>query len=230
MSKNTTMKCKSAEQLLLDYIEGTLSSGQMDRLELHLASCSHCQQELQAFEKTIHLASSLPIKYPSPEAWENFWPRLQAKIEQNPPVEKDRILLWLRAYRWKIASVVCFLVILLSLWGIWSYDLFKVPIADSSPSLDERIIQGFMSEISAKQLQELLNYELQRLEETSLTWSHESFSIDEIRLRKSAPSNDLINQLFKVIATEVNLKDFEDEELTDLVSSMESKFILTSLY
>ena len=224
------MRCKSAKRLSLEYMEGTLSGRQADQLEFHLDNCLHCQKELEVFEKTIRLASSLPVAYPSPEAWENFWPTLQTKIEQSLAFEKDRVPHWLKTHAWKIASATCLLVFLLSLWGIWSYGLFRVPMMDRSPSLDERIVQSFMGEISAKQLQALLNRELQSLDTTSLTWGGESPLIDEIRPQQSAVSNDLVNQLFKVIATEVDLKYFEDEELTDLVSSMENRFILTSLH
>lgn len=220
------MRCEPAEKLLLDYIEGTLPLKPKDRLEYHLGNCLHCQEVLEGFEKTIHLAGSLPVKYPSSEAWEDFWPKLRSKVSQNPALE-DRLSL--RTHKWKIAAAVCILVALLGFWGLWSYGLFKIPTADRSPSLDERTVQNFMGEISSKYLQELLSQELQRLDGTSLTWSGENLLMDEIGLPQSTEGNSLVSQLFEVIATEVDREYFEDDELTDLIALMESRLILASL-
>ena len=42
-------------------------------------------------------------------------------------------------------------------------------------------------------------------------------------------SRDLLNQLFQVIATEIDLKYFEDEDLIDLISSQNGEFAFASL-
>lgn len=220
------MRCKLAEKSLLAYIEGTLRPRQKDRLEYHLGKCPHCQKVLVAFEKTLQLAGSLPVKYPSSEVWESFWPKLRSKISQDTPIE-DRS--WHRAHKWKIAGVAGMLVALLGFAGLWSYGLFKIPTADQSPSLDERIVQNFMGDISAKHLRELLNQELQRLDGTSLTWSGENLLMEETGFGQSTESNSLVSQLFEVVATEVDLEYFEDDELTDLVDSMESRLTLVSV-
>ena len=220
------MRCKPAEKLVLDYIEGTLPLRLKDRLEYHLGNCLHCQEVVEGFEKTIHLAGSLPVKYPSSEAWESFWPKLRSKISQDAPVE-DRA--WHTAHKWKIAGVAGMLVALLGFAGLWSYGLFKIPTADQSPSLDEQIVQNFMGDISAKHLQELLDQELRRLDGTSFTWSGENLLMEETAFGQSTESNSLVSQLFEVVATEVDLEYFEDDELTDLVDLMESRLTLVSV-
>ena len=220
------MRCKLAEKSLLAYIEGTLRPRQKDRLEYHLGKCPHCQKVLVAFEKTLQLAGSLPVKYPSSEVWESFWPKLRSKISQGTPIE-DRA--WHRAHKWKIACVAGMLAATLSFAGLWIFGLFKIPTVDESPSLDERIVQNFMGGISAKHLRELLNQELQRLDGTSLTWSGENLLMEETGFGQSTESNSLVSQLFEVVATEVDLEYFEDDELTDLVDSMESRLTLVSV-
>ena len=220
------MRCKPAEKLLLDHIEGTLPLKLKDRLADHLGDCLHCQDVLDDFDKTIHLANSLPVKYSSPEAWEDFWPKLRSNILQGPVLE-DR--LWLRTHKWKIASAACMLIALLGFGGLWSYGLFNFPTADRNPSLDERIIQNFMGDASAKHLQELLNQELQLLDGMNLTCSGEDLLMVEIGLRQSAGPNSLVSQLFEVIVTEIDREYFEDDELTDLVKSMGNKLTLASL-
>ncbi len=223
------MKCKSSERLLLEYIEGTLSPQQAGRLRIHLGKCTHCQKELEAFEKTIRLASHLRVAYPPPEVWEDFWPQLRAQIQKSQSVRKHWVPLWARVHAWRIAGAACLFVCLLSLWAVWGAGWFKVSVpADPSP-FDSLIAQNFMSPISMKQLQEQLNLELQRTDAT-LAWGDEGSLMDEIRPQESSISSDLVNQMVRVIATQIDLEYVEDEELTDLVSSMNNRSTLAVLY
>jgi hypothetical protein len=100
--------------------------------------------------------------------------------------------------------------------------------AGPSP-LDSLIAQNFMNKISMKQLQEQLNLELQRTDAT-LAWGDEGSLMDEIRPQESSISSDLVNQMVRVIATQIDLEYVEDEELTDLVSSMNNRSTLAVLY
>ena len=223
------MKCKSAEQLLPAYIEGVLSPKQVGQLIGHIEGCFHCQKELKYFEKTLRLANTLRIQYPSPEVWENFWPQLRTEIQQNQSISQNRIPLWVRMHAWKIASAVCLLGCLLGLWGLSKNNLFKIPIMDRTSAFNGLIVQSFMSDIPVKQLQEQLSRELQRTE-TTLAWRDEGLLMDEIQTPESAVSHDIVNQLSTVIAREIDIEDVEDEELTDLVSSMNDRFTFASLH
>ena len=212
---------------MLDFIEGTLPPKQKGQLEFHLEKCFHCQEVLVGFEKTLQLAGSLPVKYPPSEVWEDFVPMLRYKISQEAPIE-NRV--WYSAHKWKIACVAGMLVVLLGFGGLWSYGLFKIPTADRTASLDERIVQNFMGEVSSKYLQEVLSQELQRLEAASLTWSGDNLLIEETDLPQLTESNSLVSQLFEVVATEVDLEYFEDDELSNLVESVESRITLASIH
>ena len=213
------MKCKLAEQVFPEYIEGTLPPNKVRQLELHLANCAHCQREVETFEKAIRLASNLPIEYPQPEAWKAFWPSLRMEIEQSHCLNKSRFPLWVEMHRWKIAGSVCILIFLLSLWGIFNSDLLKPPMANGTSALDDLISQSFLTAIPAKQLQEQLNREFQGLD-APLVWGDESSLGDEIHPQESIESNDLFNQLFQVIRTEIDQESFGHEEVTDFVPSI----------
>ena len=220
------MKCKLVENLIPAYIEGTLSLKRSQQLELHIDDCPHCQKELQTFEETIHHASSLPVEYPTPEAWRAFWPTLRIGISQSQASEKKHLPLWIRMHGWKMAGVACVLALLLSFWGLSNSYLFKTSTDD--PTFDVLISPSFMAEIPVEQLREQLNRELQSLDIPSV-WDSRSSLVDEIRLPNSVASTDLVNQWFHVITAEIDVESFEDEVLTDSVPSTTDQFAFTIL-
>ena len=220
------MKCKLVEKLLPAYIEGTLSLKRSNQLENHVDDCPHCQKELQAFEVTIHHASSIPIEYPTPEAWRAFGPSLRMRISHEQTLEENRLSLWVRMHGWKMAGAACVLILLLSLWGLSNSSLFKASTGD--PTLDVLISPSFMAEIPAEQLREQLNHELQRLDVPSV-WDSQSSLVDEIRLPNSVASTDLVNQWFNVITSEIAIESFGDEALTDFGPVTTDQFAYTAL-
>ncbi|MYE90693.1 hypothetical protein F4X33_17035 [Candidatus Poribacteria bacterium] len=220
------MKCKSVEKLIPAYIEGTLSPKRSQQLELHVDDCSHCQKELQTFEETIHHASSLPVEYPTPEAWKAFWPTLRVRISQGQAFEADRLPRWVRMHGWKMAGAACALILLLSFWGLTNSRLFKAPT--ENPTFDALISSSFMAEIPVEQLREQVNYELQRLD-VPLVWDNRNSLIDEIRIPNSEGSADLVNQWFDVITSEIDVESVGNEVFTDAIPSTTDRIDLVSL-
>ena len=210
------MKCKLVEKLIPTYIEGTLSPKRSQQLELHIDDCPHCEKELQTFEETIHHASSLPVEYPTPEAWKAFWPTLRMRISQSQSFEEDRLPLWVRMHGWKMAGVACVLILLLSFWGFSNSRLFKA--STDNPTFDALISSSFMAEISVEQLREQLNHELQRLDMPSV-WDSRSSLVDEIRVPNSEASTDLVNQWYDVITSEIGVESVGNEVFTDAIPS-----------
>ena len=220
------MKCKLVEKLIPAYIEGTLSPKRSQQLELHIDDCPHCQRELQTFEETIHHASSVPVEYPTPEAWKAFWPTLRVRIAQSEVFEENRLILWVRGHGWKMAGVACVLTLLVSVWGLSSSRLFKG--STDTPTFDTLITSSFMAEIPAEQLQEQVNHELQRLD-VPLVWDNRHSLIDEIRLPDSEASTDLVNQWFDVITSEIDVESVGNEVFTDAIPSTTDRIDLVSL-
>lgn len=220
------MKCKSVEKLIPAYIEGTLSPKRSQQLELHVDDCPHCQKELQTFEETIHHASSLPVEYPTPEAWKAFWPTLRVRISQSQTSKENRLLLWVRMHGWKMAGVACVLALLLSFWGLSNSRLFKA--STENPTFDALISSSFMAEIPVEQLREQVNHELQRLD-VPLVWDNRRSLIDEIRIPNSEASTDLVNQWFHVITSEIDVESVGNEVFTDAIPSTTDRIDFVTL-
>jgi len=220
------MKCKLIGKLIPAYIEGTLSSKRSQQLELHVDDCPHCQKELQTFEETVHHASSVPVEYPTPEAWKAFWPTLRVRISQGQAFEEDRLPLWVRRHGWKMAGVACVLALLVGLWGLSSSRLFKA--STDNPTFDALISSGFMAEIPVEQLRQQVNHELQRLD-VPLVWDDRGSLIDEIRTPNSEASTDLVNQWFHVIASEIDVESVGTEVFTDAIPSTTDRIDFVTL-
>ena len=203
-----------------------MSPKRSQQLELHIDDCSHCQKELQIFEETIHHASSLPVEYPTPEAWKAFWPTLRVRISQSQTFEADRLPLWVRRHGWKMAGVACVLTLLLSFWGLSNSRLFKA--STDNPTFDVLISSSFMAEIPVEQLREQVNHELQRLD-VPLVWDDRRSLIDEIRLPDSEASTDLVNQWFHVITSEIDVESVENEIFTDAIPSTTDRIDFVTL-
>lgn len=219
-------KCQLVERLLPAYIEGTLTLKQVRQLEHHLDSCSHCQEALASFERTIHLASNLPVEYPPPEAWEAFWPNLRIKIEQGQSVKSDRFPLWVKLHRWKIAGVAFALIAFLSLWEILINNDF---MNHQTTAMDQQISQSVIMEIPVKQWQEQLNREIQSLD-APLTGVDEVSLVDEIQSHDTLASADIVDQLFQVIIAEIDLESFGDEALIDVAPTANEPLALIGPY
>ena len=203
-----------------------MSPKRSQQLELHIDDCPHCQKELQTFEETIHHASSLPVEYPTPEAWKAFWPTLRVRISQSEAFEENWLLLWVRMHGWKIAGVACVLALLLSFWGLSNSRLFKG--STDNPTFDALISSSFMAEIPVDQLREQVNHELQRLD-VPLVWDNRRSLIDEIRLPNSEASTDLVNQWFHVITSEIDVESVGNEVFTDAIPSTTDRIDFVTL-
>ncbi len=220
------MKCKLVEKLIPEYIEGTLSPKRSHQLECHIDDCPQCQKELQAFEETIHHASSVPVEYPTPEAWKAFWPTLRVRISQSQGFEENRIPLWVRRHGWKMAGVACVLILLLSFWGLSNSRLFKA--STDNPTFDVLVSSSFMAEIPQDQLREQLHYELQHLDVPSI-WDNRSSLVDEIQIPNSEASTDLVNQWFHVITSEIDVESVGNEVFTDAIPSTTDRIDFVTL-
>lgn len=220
------MKCKLVEKLIPAYIEGTLSPKRSNQLELHIDDCPQCQKELKTFEETIHHASSVPVEYPTPEAWKAFWPTLRVRMSQSEALEENRLPLWIRKHGWKMAGVACVLTLLLSFWGLSNSRLFKT--STDNPTFDVLISSSFMAEIPGDQLREQLHYELQHLDVPSI-WDGRSSLVDEIQKPNSEASTDLVNQWFHVITSEIDVESVGNEVFTDAIPSTTDRIDFVTL-
>ncbi|MGH2787701.1 MAG: anti-sigma factor family protein [Actinomycetota bacterium] len=68
MNRVEEMSCKEIVGLVTDYLEGTLSSAQVERFELHLEGCEGCANYLNQMRRTIELTGWLTEDSLSPAA------------------------------------------------------------------------------------------------------------------------------------------------------------------
>ena len=70
------MNCKKVKNLLNDFLEGGLSKGLLEEVQLHLANCPHCQKEKELFSKTWQMLDF----YAAPKLKDDFTSSLMKKI------------------------------------------------------------------------------------------------------------------------------------------------------
>jgi anti-sigma factor RsiW len=66
--RRRALVCRKAVTLVTDYLEGTLSRRDRDRLEVHLATCPHCSEYLAQIRTTIAAAGRVEPDDLPPEA------------------------------------------------------------------------------------------------------------------------------------------------------------------
>jgi Putative zinc-finger len=62
------LTCKELVELVTDYLEDALSTGDRERFEEHLATCSACRAHLDQMHRTIEVLGRLPEEALPPDA------------------------------------------------------------------------------------------------------------------------------------------------------------------
>jgi anti-sigma factor RsiW len=72
-----------ADELLEDYILGTLSAEETAWMRAHVETCSRCQAELESLRGTVH---ALPFSAPEPDVpiSDDLWDRIERSISTSP--------------------------------------------------------------------------------------------------------------------------------------------------
>jgi anti-sigma-K factor RskA len=83
------MVCRQCEELISDYIDGTLELGQQVQIERHLADCEPCRAVRDDLLQIIHFSQQLPQHAPSSVVWT----RIQTEVAQHRGP-------WFRALPW----------------------------------------------------------------------------------------------------------------------------------
>lgn len=76
------MNCSDIQKHITEYIDGELKEKLTGVITRHLTSCPSCRQ----YEETLRREAIEPLRAaPRPEPSEEIWPRVQARIENDPP-------------------------------------------------------------------------------------------------------------------------------------------------
>jgi anti-sigma-K factor RskA len=83
------MVCTQCQELISDYIDGSLELGEQVQIERHLADCEPCRAVRDDLLQIVHFSHQLPQHAPSGAVWT----RIQADVaQQRGP--------WFRAFPW----------------------------------------------------------------------------------------------------------------------------------
>jgi anti-sigma factor RsiW len=85
------MVCQQCQELISDYIDGTLELGEQTKMELHLADCEGCRAMRDDLLQVVHFSKQLPLHTPSSAVW--------ARIETDLEAQRPRSS-WSRAAAW----------------------------------------------------------------------------------------------------------------------------------
>lgn len=83
------MVCKQCEELISDYIDGTLELGEQAQIERHLADCEPCRAVRDDLLQIVHFSHQLPLHAPSGAVW--------TRIQDDVAQQRGR---WFRAFPW----------------------------------------------------------------------------------------------------------------------------------
>jgi anti-sigma-K factor RskA len=84
------MVCKHCQELLSEYIDGSLELGEQVGVERHLADCEPCRAVRDDLLQIVHFSQRLPVQSPSA----SLWPRIQSSVQEVRP------RVWAQPVRW----------------------------------------------------------------------------------------------------------------------------------
>jgi anti-sigma factor RsiW len=88
------MKCAQVVRLFGAYWDDETTQAEREWVEAHLASCTSCRQEYEAFSRTLELAGSLPRIEPAPDLVERVLARAR-RVAPAPDVVPVRSRRWI---------------------------------------------------------------------------------------------------------------------------------------
>lgn len=108
------MNCVTAEQRILEAIDGELSSAERDRLERHLSGCASCRQISDEYRKLARLGHHwVPQAELTDQSSDVFAAQVLARIAEAPRQTHSPLWLPLLALA---ASIACLALIPHTLW------------------------------------------------------------------------------------------------------------------
>ena len=79
------MTCNEVDDRLDDYVDGSLSEGEFQEVELHIASCAACRDEERHLRRILAQASALPREMAPPrDLWAGIAERIEAERRVRP--------------------------------------------------------------------------------------------------------------------------------------------------
>jgi anti-sigma-K factor RskA len=154
------MVCTQCQELLSDYIDGTLELGEQAHIERHLSDCEPCRAMRDDLLQIVHFSHRLPEHAPSAA----LWARIESDLAKEQPVgfKARAAAFWLRlrerhfnlSIPQMVAAAAAF-VIVISV----SVIAFRRDTVSTSNALAESM------QVSPGQVQPLANPDMEQLEQ-----------------------------------------------------------------
>ncbi|MFL5331034.1 MAG: anti-sigma factor family protein [Gemmataceae bacterium] len=81
-----TLTCKQLAEMLHQFLDGELESGQSDGIRIHLESCPPCVAYIETYKLTIEISRKLKPK-PLPEALQQRLTKAVSEMKGTSPAE-----------------------------------------------------------------------------------------------------------------------------------------------
>lgn len=216
------MKCKKVVKLIPEHLDDTLESPVYQEIEKHLESCDSCRKEIPAYQKTIQIASSLPVEYPSKEVWDNFVPELLSKIEESSE-KRTPLLKWqfIKQHAWQFAGGAAASIVIIAaiVAVVFNSFLFVPKPQQNEPKTVREVIAAnlIINNMPIEQINkaiESIGY--------SITTDANQMCIDEIIAMSEEESSPDAMDIANVIVTEIDSSELDyDYKLLEAIAYLE---------
>ena len=167
------MKCKHAQKMLADYVNGVLETADNRQIQQHIAQCENCRWELEMLKKVLGLVDNVEVEYPPASVWENFIPDLHRRIENEAAIifmRKQRRRSYLLPGWAATATIALILFVSLTMWNRPATRSPQTQVADNTETMQnptvtedspettlvtEVILETLFTEAEAEKLKDL---------------------------------------------------------------------------
>lgn len=101
------MKCDEIRELLIDFLDGSLETGQQGQVDVHVTECDSCRERLDELKAVFGALRS----YKPPERDELFWKRMRKNVSDNVKPSQPAISPMRRAAKPAAALVAALLFV-----------------------------------------------------------------------------------------------------------------------
>ncbi len=116
-------ECEKIQNLIFEYIDGSISKANEARLTDHLEKCDHCQKELEFAKNMMHSLQEIPSA-PLPE---QFNRELRKKLEGVALPVKKSWMKHLPKYSFAVSAVAAFAIMIIAYHGHLSPQIEQQP-------------------------------------------------------------------------------------------------------
>jgi hypothetical protein len=173
------MACNQYQEIISDYIDGSLSPGEQTSIEHHLAGCETCRVLRDDMIQLVHFSRQLPLHTPSG----TVWTKIESQVAAERPISiRARVSAWLarlerRSYSFslpQLAGATIALALLLTAGVVFFQRDGAATIGVSNQTASRSAIDtNLLSFPDFQQLESRINQLEQSVEQRKSAWPDE---------------------------------------------------------